>query len=230
MNRELPPFRFLVTGMSPNYGGTESFIYGIYQHLDLTKIQFDFLNVYSTPLAKQDWLISQGASVFSLKLKRHEGLRQYRQGIIDFYQNNASRFSGIYCNVQSLDQLDMAKYAKKFGISCRVVHLHNSGYGYEPGWLTKLIIADNKLHSHRYITAYLAGSQKSISWGFSRSDQKRAILVKQGIELDRFAYSEVKREQFRSFYHLKAGKIYGSAGRFDPQKKPVVFAGSLRRN
>ena len=41
--------RVLVYGMTDNFGGMEAYIHNIYQHLDKTKIQFDFVVVYFDP-------------------------------------------------------------------------------------------------------------------------------------------------------------------------------------
>ena len=94
------PIRVLQVGMSANYGGTEAVVYGIYERLDHSLVQFDFLNVYGRPIAKQAELEAQGAHVYDLLLKRREGYLKYAKGIKAFFRQHASEFSAIVCNVQ----------------------------------------------------------------------------------------------------------------------------------
>ena len=211
-------------GMSDNYGGTEAIVYGIYEHLDHSQIQFDFLNVYGHPIAKQAELEAQGAHVYDLLLKRREGYFKYIHGIKAFYKAHASEFDAVVCNIQCMDQIDMAKWAKKYGIKKRIVYLHNSGYGIQPSRLARIAIGWNKRFSHRYVTTYAAGSQLSADWGYSKKDAQKTIVIKHGIDTELFAFSSAKREEFRKAHGLKDMDIvYGSAGRLDPQKNQVFL-------
>jgi len=213
------PIRILQVGMSDNYGGTEAIIYGIYEHLDHSKIQFDFLNVYGHPIARQDKLIAQGAHVYDLLLKRREGYAKYIRGIKEFYKQHAKEFDAVVCNVQCLDQIDMAKYAKKFGIKKTVVHVHNSGNGIEASRLADLAIRMNKAHCHRYVDLFLACSKNAAKWGFSSKDAAKAIVVKNGLQISDFQFDPKARDQFRTSLKVPFGApLYGSAGRLDPQK------------
>ena len=218
------PIRVLQVGMSDNYGGTEAIVYGIYEHLDHSQIQFDFLNVYGHPIAKQAELEAQGAHVYDLLLKRREGYFKYIHGIKAFYKAHASEFDAVVCNIQCMDQIDMAKWAKKYGIKKRIVYLHNSGYGIQPSRLARIAIGWNKRFSHRYVTTYAAGSQLSADWGYSKKDARKTIVIKHGIDTKLFAFSSVKRTEFRKTYGLKETDIvYGSAGRLDPQKNQIFL-------
>jgi glycosyltransferase involved in cell wall biosynthesis len=216
---EQKPYRILQVGMSDNYGGTEAIIYGIYEHLDHSKIQFDFLNVYGHPIAWQDELIAQGAHIYHLLLKRREGYFKYIRGIKEFYKKHAKEFDAVVCNVQCLDQIDMAKYAKKFGIKKTVVHVHNSGNGIEASRLADLAIRMNKAHCHRYVDLFLACSKNAAKWGFRKQDASKAIIVNNGLDISSMSFSVTKRQVFRETYHFsKEDRIYASAGRLDPQK------------
>jgi len=213
------PIRVLQVGMSDNYGGTEAIIYGIYEHLDHSKIQFDFLNVYGHPIARQDELIAQGAHVYDLLLKRREGYFKYIRGIKEFYKQHAKEFDAVVCNVQCLDQIDMAKYAKKFGVKKTVVHVHNSGNGIKASRLADFAIRMNKAHCHRYVDLFLACSKNAAKWGFRKQDASKTIIVNNGLDISSMSFSGTKREAFRDKYHFsKEDRIYASAGRLDPQK------------
>jgi glycosyltransferase involved in cell wall biosynthesis len=218
------PIRVLQVGMSDNYGGTEATIYGIYNHLDHSKIQFDFLNVYGHPIAKQKELEAQGAHIYDLFLKRREGYQKYVNGIKTFYQQHASEFDAVQCNVQCLDQIDMAKFAKRFGIKKTIVYAHNAGYGIQPSRLARIAIWWNKKHCHEYVDQFVGCSGLANRFVFSGHDAKKAVVINTGIATQQFAYSLAKREAFRKrFGFTNSMVVYGSAGRFDPQKNQVFL-------
>ena len=213
------PIRVLQVGMSANYGGTEAVVYGIYERLDHSLVQFDFLNVYGRPIAKQAELEAQGAHVYDLLLKRREGYLKYAKGIKAFFRQHASEFSAIVCNVQFMDQIDMAKWAKKFHIPTRIIFCHNSGSGLPPSRLSRLAASLNRIQAHRYATQFLAVSQLAAQATLSPKDAKRCLIFKTGISTDHFCFSPTKRSRFREEFGYSAEDVlFGSAGRFDPQK------------
>jgi glycosyltransferase involved in cell wall biosynthesis len=218
------PLRVLQVGMSDNYGGTEAVVYGVYNHLDHSQVQFDFLNVYGHPLAKQSELEAQGAHVYGLLLKRREGYFRYAKGIKEFYKQHAGEFDAVVCNVQCLDQIDMAKWGRKFGIAKRIVYLHNAGNGIAPSRLAKIAIGWNKRHAQRYVSDFVAISSLASRWGFGKKQQKQAQIIPNGIAIDHFAFSPKNRADFRQKFSLsEATLVFGFAGRFDPQKNPLFL-------
>lgn len=73
------PVRVLQVGMSQYYGGTESFIMNQYRKINREKIQFDFLNVYSGPIACEQEIKALGGQIYSLDMSRRKGLKQYKK-------------------------------------------------------------------------------------------------------------------------------------------------------
>jgi glycosyltransferase involved in cell wall biosynthesis len=213
------PIRVLQVGMSDNYGGTEATIYGIYNQLDHSKIQFDFLNVYGHPIAKQKELEAHGAHVYDLLLKRREGYRKYIKGIKNFYREHAKEFDAVQCNIQCLDQIDMVRFAKKYGIKKTIVYAHNAGHGIRPSKMAKLAIWWNKKRCHHYVDCFVGCSGLAAQFAFSKRDAAKAIIINTGIDTKNFQFSPEKRMAFRKQYGFgSTTKVYGSAGRFDPQK------------
>ena len=216
--------RVLQVGMSANYGGTESIVYEIYRNIDKTKIQFDFLNVYDEPIAKQEWLESMGARILPLKLKRREGYLKYLRGIKAFYKEHAHEFDVVVCNVQCLDQIAMAKYAKKYGMPRTIIHLHNANYGIQPSKLARVAIAWNKRNCHKYVDLFLACSTLAAEWGFRKKDASQAIIIKNGIPVGLMCFSESRRSSFRLTHGFTdCCRVYGSVGRLDPQKNQLFL-------
>ncbi|MBQ7833689.1 MAG: glycosyltransferase family 1 protein [Lachnospiraceae bacterium] len=211
--------RILQVGMSPYYGGTESFLMNLYRKIDRTKIQFDFLNVYNKVIACQDEIESLGGKIYYLDMARHHGLKAYHKKLDNFFLENANKFDAVHCNFQSLINTDILKYAKKYGIKVRIAHAHNSGYGKMPNIKQKLIIAFNKMSLGVHATHYFACSELAANWMFG----KKATIVKNAIDTERFLFSEEKRMSIRTQMGISDAFIVAFVGRMDPQKNPLFM-------
>lgn len=235
MNASNKPIRVLQVGMSTNYGGTESIIYEIYRHIDRSQVQFDFLNVYDEPLAKEEWLRSLGANVYRLKLQRRRGILRYFASIKRFYLEHRNQFDVVVCNVQCLDQIDMARFAKKYGrVKKTVVHVHNAGHGIPPSFLAKVAIKLNQARFRRFVDLPIAVSENAAAWGYGAKNAGSVFILKHGIDIDHFTFSEDKRALFRRQYSLShQDVVYGTAGRMDDQKNHLflleIFAQIAKR-
>lgn len=213
------PYRILQVGMSTYYGGTEAFLITHYSKIDKTKIQFDFLNVYTEKLACQDKIENMGGKIYYLDMARHTGIAAYHKRLNTFFAENADKFDAVHCNFQSLINIDILKYAKKYGIKVRIAHAHNSGYGRLPNFKQKLLIAINKLSLRVYATHYFACSELAACWMFG----KKATIVKNAIDAECFLFSEKKRISIRAQLGLLDEFIVIFVGRLDSQKNPLFM-------
>lgn len=211
--------RVLQVGMSPYYGGTESFLMNQYRELDHSVVQFDFLNVYNEKIACEDEIMQLGGHIYHLDMARHHGLQAYYRNLDSFFLENASKFDVVHCNFQSLINTDILKYAKKYGIKVRIAHAHNSGYGTEPSIKQKGLIAFNKYTLHRYATQYFACSSLAAKWMFGHE----ATIIKNAIHTDNFVYSGEVRKRVRAQLGLNDSFTVIFVGRLDPQKNPVFM-------
>lgn len=211
--------RILQIGMSPYYGGTESFLMSQYRAIDRTKIQFDFLNVYNEKIACQDEIESLGGHIYYLDMARHHGMKSYYKNLDLFFSENAKKFDAVHCNFQSLINIDILKYAKKYNIKVRIAHAHNAGYGTEPSKKQKLVIAFNRMIVKKYATHYFACSSLAAKWMFGKS----AILIKNAIDVEKYLYSEAIREEVRKQMGFENQFVLIFVGRLDPQKNPIFL-------
>lgn len=211
------PIRILQVGMSPYYGGTEAFIMNQYRKIDREKIQFDFLNVYSTQIACQDEIKELGGKIFNIDMARHHGIRKYYKNLDDFFKKNAKKFYAVHCNYQSLINVDILTYAKKYHIPIRIAHAHNAGYGHQPSFLQKILIAKNRFTIGHTATHYFACSSLAAHWMF----HKEAVIINNAIDTNIFCYSEEIRRDVREDLKLNNCKTLIFVGRLDPQKNPI---------
>lgn len=216
------PIRILQVGMSPTYGGTEAFVMEQYRHIDRGAVQFDFLNVFSEALACQDEIESLGGKIYHLNMSRREGMRQYHANLDAFFRENHHRFQGVHCNYQSLINIDILAYSKKYQIPIRIAHAHNSGYGHEPTLVQKAIIMFNKHKVKRCATHYCACSTLAAHWMFPKNVE--TTVIHNAIDVKKFGYSEDLRTKKRRELNISDGTlVVFFAGRLDPQKNPLFL-------
>lgn len=217
MNNKKYPLRILQIGLSTNYGGTEAFLINLYRNIDRTKYQFDFLNVYDEPLACQDEIVALGGNIYNLHLRRRQdGLKKYKEGIKKFYKEH--HFDVVVQNVQDLINIDMLIYAKKYGIKKRIVYGHNSGFGLKPSKLSLFSHIFNRLKINKYVTNYVAVSDKASEFLYPKKVQDRITIIPNLIDFDKFKYNEGSRNRLRKELNIGNKKVYGIIARIDPQK------------
>ena len=214
------PLRILQAGMSPYYGGTESFIMNQYRKINRDMIQFDFLNVFDKPIACEEEIKALGGNVYHLNMSRRKGMKKYHQNLKNFFEEYGEKFDIIHCNFQSLINIDLLIYAKKYGIKGRIAHAHNAGYGTEPNILQKRIIANNKKKVSKYATTYFACSSLASKWTFGHS---KATVIHNAIDTKQFLFNIDMRNKIRSQYGLTNKKLILFVGRLDPQKNPFFL-------
>lgn len=211
--------RVLQVGMSPYFGGTESFIMNQYRALDKSRVQFDFLNVYDEKIACQDEIEALGGNIYYLNMSRRNGIKAYYKSLDEFFKKYAHNFQAVHCNFQSLINIDILKYAKKYGIKVRIAHAHNAGYGTEPSKVQKMIILSNRVLLPKYATEYFACSTLAASWMFGRN----ATVVNNAIDAEKFTFCEDTRNRVRKANKLENSFVIMFVGRLDPQKNPVFL-------
>lgn len=214
------PIRILQVGMSPYYGGTESFIMNQYRKINRNLVQFDFLNVYKEPIACEDEIRKLGGTIYYLNMSRRNGMREYYKNLNCFFEKNKGKFDVIHCNFQSLINIDLLKYAKKYNIRGRIVHAHNSGYGKKPNIFQKILIINNKKKISKYATTYFACSSLAGEWMFGR---KKVKIINNAIDTKKFLYDKEVRNKVRLEYGLHDEKLIIFVGRLDPQKNPIFL-------
>ena len=85
--------------------------------------------------------------------------------------------------------------------------------------MASLAIGWNKRVSHRFVDRYIACSSLAARFAFAKKDAEKARVIATGIDTEALAFSAKKREEFRTkFGYGPKTVVYGSAGRFDPQK------------
>lgn len=216
------PIRILQVGMSPNYGGTEAFVMTYYRKIDRTKVQFDFLNVYNVDIACQNEIIELGGIIYYVDMSRRSGYLKYIRRLEDFFKRNSKNFDVIHCNMQSLINIDILKYAKKYNIPMRIAHAHNTGYGKTPTIVQKFFIKNNMRAIKHCATHFFACSKMAAEWMFPNNID--CTVINNAIDTKKFIFSQEIRDKKRKELNISGDtKTIIFVGRLDPQKNPFFL-------
>ena len=207
--------RVLVFGMTENPGGVESFLLNYYRHINREKIQFDFLCNSHNPVAYEDELIKIGGRTFHITA-RSQNYRLYQEELKQVFDEHAKEWDAIWVNVCSLANVDYLKIAKKYGITKRIIHSHNSQN--MDGKLRVLLHKLNRLTIKNIATDFWACSEESAKWFYSGDALKKAVVIRNAIDVDRVQFDEEKRKAIREKYGWEHQFVIGNIGRLHFQK------------
>ena len=199
-------------------GGIESLIMGIYKNIDRTKIQFDFLCVEKGDF--DDEITNMGGKIYYIT-PRSKSIKTNYNEIYNICKND-KEIKIIHNHLSSLSYLEPIRAAKNAGIKVRVLHSHNNNMDYS--FLRKLLIKFNKIRMKKLCTDYFACSNEAGIWMFGDTIWKeKGILIKNGINSEKFLFNEYYRKKYREELKLNNKFVVGFIGRFESQKNPLFL-------
>ncbi len=212
--------KILIFGMTENPGGVESFLMNYYRHLDKTKFQFDFLCNSYEKVAYEDEILELGGKTFHFPA-RSQNIMAYREKLEEFFKKRSSEYHAIWVNVCSLANIDYLKLAKKYGISKRIIHSHNSQN--MDSKLRGILHLINKNVIGRYATHYWACSKEAADWFYNKELQKDVVIIHNAIDVERMAFDSMKRKKIRESLGWENKFVIGNIGRLHFQKNQMFI-------
>ncbi|MBN2827406.1 MAG: glycosyltransferase family 1 protein [Tissierellales bacterium] len=195
--------------------GVSAVVMNYYRRMDKTQIQFDFLVFNNTSPDYMDEIIALGGHVFQMpKIKlRTIGSFLYETKCLFAKQT----YKIVHLHAPNAGFL-FFPFAKFYNVQNLIMHSHSTKY------------ADTKLKAFRNFwlvqlakimaTDYFACSQMAASFMFGRkySENHKAKIIKNGININRFSFNESTRINKRKELGLQDKLIIGHIGRFSKQK------------
>lgn len=221
------PIRIAQWGLLAGRGGIESFIMDCYRNIDRTQVQFDFLELHNErKLAYEDEILDLGGHVYRVMYSERESLIQSRKELLKFYRQHEDIVGvHVHANFPYAMPLHLAKEA---GIDLRILHSHNSGAAHMHDNSNPVQRAMRVMRSisvrHQIDndpSHYFACSDVAAQYMFP---DKPFRWVKNGINVQRFAFSAVKRKRVRDTLGISDNTtVVGFCGRFRTQKNPLFL-------
>lgn len=224
MSRADRPMRILqYTYGGAFVSGIDTYLTETYRCLDKDILQFDFLYRYQNPLPPETRaeLVAGGARLYSLGVdeSRHPVRRQVCEAVrlVRFF--SAHRYHAVEINMTAPFMIiQCAVVARLFGARIRVVHAHDSVKNERR---TKRILKGLFKPLVRVLATHLwacSADAAAYLYGLRTVERGGWELVQNGVNADRFAYSEVARRRIRSELRIEDETCVGVVGRFTEQK------------
>ena len=207
--------RIMILGMSPKVGGVESYIMNCLKNIDRSKYEFYF--PYYTEIAYREELLELGAKLLKLETTRHNPYH-YIKYVNQLFEK--IHFNAVYYNTCDIMSMDMIMFGKKHGVPVRIIHSHNSSNIVKPDLFHQFTEKWCRKHLDKYATKLLACSQVAGEWMF---DGRSFEIIKNGIDVSKFSFSEHIRLQKRKELGLEGKYVVGFVGSLWEQKNPLFL-------
>ena len=206
--------KVLMIGMHDLIGGIETYIMNYYRNIDRTKVQIDFINMYSK-LCFQDEIVAAGGVVHNVTNVKKNPMK-YKKQLMAILKEG--KYDIVHVNLMSAANALPITVAKEAGVKTIIAHSHNSNT--PKGLVRKIMHLMNKKKLVGAATDYFACSKLAGDWMFGNeiSERGELIIIKNAIDTEKFKFHEEKRKDLRHKLNFQDKFVVGHIGRFEYQK------------
>lgn len=209
-----------VFGEPISHGGQEAFVFSVLDKMDMTDLKIDFFTPYYSDNPRyEDMIRLKNGTLFAGNLDFSPG--GSRRNIISPLKAilRDGKYDVVHIHSGSISVLSLAaRAAKKMGVNKVIVHSHADGISKNLKYRISRII--NSYNMNNYPDVYCACSLRAGEWKFSKRIVKnQLIIIKNGIDVDRFSFNKTIRDRIRMDYQIETNEILiGQVGRLSVQK------------
>lgn len=206
--------RIIYFQLEPTIGGIETFLINLYNKLNKKVFQLDFVanttNIHSLPYLNE----LKGANIFPISSFRN--VFQYIRDINSILNRG---YDIVHFNKNSnanIIPLVLAKHNRNVGKI--IVHSHNTNPSLNKKSL-ELLHYLNRPYVSKIANYKLACSSKAAEWLFSKNSINNVKIIKNGIDVKKYLFSDKKKYKIRKQYNISLNAtVLGFVGRFSHQK------------
>jgi glycosyltransferase EpsF len=195
-------------------GGVEAVIMNYYEHIDRSKIQFDFVVHRDSPVDITGKVESMGGKVYKVT-PYTKNIYSFMYDIYKIIRKN--KYQIIHSNMNTLSVFSLFP-AWLAGAKIRILHNHSTSVPSEIRRnIMKIILRPiAKLFANQYI----ACSKVAAEWMYGKRDvcNGKVIIIYNAIDLNKYAFNKECREKIRKELRLENKFVIGHVGRFMYQK------------
>lgn len=206
--------RVLIIGLTERMGGVETFIFQTACFSDRDSYQYDYLvhGAERCVFQREIEALNPGEQHIYFTRKYKADPIGCILDLIRFYKTYGKRYDYIHLQTGSASELlYLFPYCLFFRAKV-IVHSHN-GNGYAP-----LINCLFRPLVNFVADCRLACSQTAAAWMFGKKWADKVEIIRNGIDVKRFAFDAQRRARLRAQYALEGKLVIGHVGRFAPQK------------
>lgn len=207
------PLRVLcVTGGALNYGGISAFLYSYLKHIDRSRVAVDLVAHKVGSTDAEASFRALGAEIFHVPTKR-EDFAGNRRALCALFASGDYPVVHAHCDGMNGYVL---KLAADCGVPVRISHSHNTDHDTRNPLRRALHIC-TAAAIPRCATDLWGCSEAADRWLY-RGQADRAVVIKNAVEYDDFAFSQTARDELRHEWGVEDRFVIGFAGRLERQK------------
>ena len=199
---------------SLNVGGSQTMIMNIYRNIDRTKMQFDFVLDHPAETYFAEDVKSMGAKIYTMPMFNGANAAEVKREWDNFFYMHPE-YKVLHSHVRSYASLYLP-IAKKHGVKT-IIHSHSTSNGSGP-----MAMAKNALQFplKKQADILMACSTEAGRWlyGDKAMKSERYVFMPNGVDIERFSFSEEKRRSTREKLGLGDKLVIGHVGRFMADK------------
>ena len=201
--------------------GIESFIINNYRRIDRDKVQFDFLVMRNKNEYYDAEVKMLGGEKFTIETTLKNSFLKALQESYKLYQflKKHKVYKIVHIHYTTPLKVFYLLAAKKAGVKVRIYHSHSAEISGKSGY--KYIIYELcRKRMKSWGTYFFACSKAAAKWMYPDEmiSSGRVEIIKNGIDTERFRFSEESRKKIRTEYNLEDSFIVINTGRFTEQK------------
>ncbi len=207
-------------------GGITSVVLNHYHNIDSSLIKFDFAT-FTPPTPERLKEVKQFGSEVYVLPQKSKNMKKYKEALNKIIQDGNYDIVHAHQNYQSFIPL---YYAKKHGIKVRIAHAHSSKID-KNNFVKSCLMAISRILNPFIVTNYFSCGIKA---GRSTFGNKKLYILKGGINIEKFRFSEEKRKEVREKMNWNDKLVIGNVGRLSVEKNQVflveILAETLKLN
>ncbi len=225
------PIRVLQVVGRMDRGGIETMIMNLYRHIDRRRVQFDFLAHYGREAAYNDEIRALGGRIYEMPALKDDmhvyywRLFRYIKALHCFFKEHPE-YKVIHGHMTNTASIYMP-IAKKYGVSCRIAHSHNTrSKAGHLGFVTDIL----QRFITRSATDYFACSEAAKHWFYPEKliREGKVQVLANAVDAQRFRFNEDKRRALREALNLGDSLVIACVARFRPEKNQAFLINVLR--
>src|SRR5450830_1193044 len=205
-------------------GGVETLLLNYYTHMDRNRFTFDFVVHGKNIGVLEPVFEGMGSTVFHIPTKR-EGVVKNLLAMNHVISNG--HYDIVHAHQGAIGAFPML-FAKRAGVRSRITHSHVA----QPQGsilhrlVDKALLPWLKIYSTDW---FACGSDAGSNlWGAEEVQNGKVHIMKNAIDIDKFAFSREVRDRVRQELHMEGKFVIGCVGRLSYQKNHEFLIGIFR--
>lgn len=219
--------RILVIGLSNDRGGIENYIINLYEHIDRSEIQFDFLVKEEITNDFKERIEALGGHIYVCGTFKKNILNVWKK-LTRFYKVN--KYKKIYVNFSYSLALIYILPAIDNGLEVLYLHSHASDDIRKVKHRIGRFIF-YKFFLNKVDCIYMGCSKEACQWqfGYDICKNNKIHVINNAIDCKRFQYSSENRRKLRLKYCIEDQFVIGHVGRFSDEKNHAFMIELIKR-